>query len=170
MLDEEAFLSLLKQQEGRLYRIALAITGSDADAWDALQDAVEAALCNLHDLRGGEEAFPGWIKRIVVNRSINLLRSRRRNIPVDPSTGLEPSPDPLPLPQESIAAREIWGLVQELDPGQREVVALRYLGDLSLEEIAQRLELPLGTAKSRLHRALVRLREQVADEQRRIAP
>ena len=169
-MDQERFLSLLIQQEGRLYRIALAITGRDADAWDALQDAVEAALCNLHDLRGGEEAFPGWMKRIVVNRSINLLRSRRRNVPVDPSGALEPALDPLPPPQESVAAREIWGLVEALDPGQREVVALRYLGDLSLEEIALRLELPLGTVKSRLHRALARLREQVGDEQRRIAP
>lgn len=169
-LNEEAFLSLLRQQEGKLYRIALAITGTDADAWDALQDAVEAALGNLDELRGGEEAFPGWIRRIVVNRSINLLRSRRRRVLVDPFADLGSAPDPLPPPQESVAAREIWGLVKELDPEQRVIVALRYLGDLSLEEIAERLDLPLGTVKSRLHRALQRLRERMAEEQRRVVP
>lgn len=168
MLDEREFLRLLQQQEGRLYRIALAITGSDADAWDALQDAVEAAIRNLHDLRGGELAFPGWIKRILVNRAINLLRVRGRVVPTDPSEG--PEPQPLPPPQESIAAREIWTLVAELDAGQRQVVALRFLADLSLEEVAERLGLPLGTVKSRLYRALGRLRQRLANEERRILP
>jgi len=168
MLTQGEFLRLLREQEGRLYRIALAITGSDADAWDALQDAVEAAVRSLPELQGGVEAFPSWIRRIVVNRAINLVRARRRVIPVEPAAVVEP--DPLPPPEASIAAREIWGLMEELDAGQRQVVALRYLADLPLEEIARGLDLPLGTVKSRLHRALGRLRERLQTEERRTAP
>jgi len=167
MLTQGEFLHLLQEQEGRLYRIALAITGSDADAWDALQDAVESAVRNLPELQGGAEAFPGWIRRIVVNRAINLVRARRRVVPVDPTAVAEP--DPLPAPEASVAAREIWGLMDELDAGQRQVIALRYLADLPLEEIAERLDLPVGTVKSRLHRALGRLREWLMAEERRSA-
>lgn len=67
MLTQEEFLHLLQEHEGRLYRIALAITGRDADAWDALQDAVESAVRSLPELQGGAQAFPGWMRRIVVN-------------------------------------------------------------------------------------------------------
>jgi len=156
MLTQEEFLHLLQEHEGRLCRIALAITGRDADAWDALQDAVESAVRSLPELQGGAQAFPGWMRRIVVNRAINVVRLRNRLVPVDPTAA--PEPDPLPPPEASIVAREIWGLMEELDAGQRQVVVLRYLADLRLEEIALRLDLPVGTVKSRLHRALGRLR------------
>lgn len=66
MLTQGEFLRLLQEQEGRLYRIAMAITGSDADAWDALQGAVEGAVRSLPELQGGADAFPSWIRRIVV--------------------------------------------------------------------------------------------------------
>lgn len=169
MLDQDTFLNLLREHEGRLYRIALAITGQEADAWDALQDTVEAAIRHRGQLVGGPAAFPAWIRRILVNRSLNLLRARGRVVPVDPAMQAEPA-DPLPPPEQSLAARQIWTVVQELDPGQRQVVALRFLADLPLEEVAEQLRLPLGTVKSRLHRALARLRSLLQEQERRSAP
>lgn len=156
VLGEDAFLRLLKMEEGRLYRIALAILANEQDAWDSLQQTAEKAWKNRDTLQGGSAAFPAWIKKILVHQSLNLLRSRQRQIPTDPQEmnailGL-------PMGNHSDIG-VIWDLVLELGPEHRKVVALRYLGDLSLQDIASELGIPLGTVKSRLHAAHSRLKE-----------
>lgn len=155
VLGEDEFLRLLKIEEGRLYRIALAILANEQDAWDSLQQTAEKAWKNRDSLQGGATAFPAWIKKILVRQSLNLLRSRQRQIPTDPQKmnailGLPMTNQP--------DAGVIWDLVLELGPEHRKVVALRYLGDLSLPDIAAELGVPLGTVKSRLHAAHTRLR------------
>jgi len=159
-LNDKRFIELLHKEEGKLYRIALAILGSEADAWDALQQAVEQAWCKRATLRGAEAAFPAWVKKILVNCSIDLLHRRERVIPVDPQLipallRDEPSPD----------ARLIWQLVAELGPGFRQVIALRYLGDFSLEDTARALHIPVGTVKSRLNTAHKRLKEMLEEKE-----
>lgn len=161
-LSEKGFLELLHREEGKLYRIALAILGNEADAWDALQQAVEQAWRKRNTLRGSDDAFPAWIKRIVINRSINLLRARERVIPVDPSSMF---PSSAINGQEYDEIRMVWELVQELGPEYRKVIALRYLGDMSLREIASALGIPLGTVKSRLNTAHHRLKQLMEDNE-----
>jgi len=80
--------------------------------------------------------------------------------------------DPLTLPAVMYDpplsdAAMIWQLVEELGPDLRKVIALRYLGDLSLEEIARALGIPLGTVKSRLHIAHKRLKEMLDDKEQK---
>lgn len=161
-MNDERFLELLHREEGKLFRIALAILGSEADAWDALQQAVEQAWGKRGALRGSDHAFPAWIKRIVVNCSINLLHVRERVIPVDPAAIM-------PMSEMKIGggdpeAAMVWELVQELGPEYRKVIALRYLGDMSLQEVAAALGIPLGTVKSRLNTAHHRLRQLMDDD------
>lgn len=160
-MNDKRFLELLHKEEGRLFRIALAILGNESDAWDALQQAVEQAWRSRRNLRGEDVAFPAWIKKITVNCCITLLRRRERLIPVDPHT--------LPLRENEppSEAALIWHLVGELGEEFRKVIALRYLGDLSLEEIARVLEIPLGTVKSRLNTAHKRLRDMLGNPEKK---
>lgn len=161
-MNDKRFLELLHKEEGKLFRIALAILGSEADAWDALQQAVEQAWRKRSTLRGSAAVFPAWIKKITVNCSINLLHARERVIPVDPCFFT-----PAAAGQDHASAVDtamIWQLVAELGPEFRKVIALRYLGGLSLEEVAQALKIPVGTVKSRLNTAHKRLKDLLDDE------
>lgn len=164
-MDENNFIKLLQKEEGKLFRIAWAILGQESDAWDALQETVEHAWHHRKELRGGDSSFPAWIRRIVVNRSLNVLRKQKRIVTVDPMK----VPDIQPAFQESnFEAQYVWEVVKSLDTGHRQVVVLRYLGDLSLKDIALELDIPLGTVKSRLNRALTRLREKLKEDERRV--
>jgi len=164
-LAEDEFLRLLKTEEGKLYRIALAILGNEHDAWDSLQQTVEKAWHKRRTLKGGIPAFPAWIKKILLNQSLNILKARNRQIPTDPQemTGILD----LPVIQNEQAISIIWDLVLELGSEHREVIALRYLGDMSLIEIASELGIALGTVKSRLHTAHTRLRQKLQDNNER---
>jgi len=154
---ENEFIKLLGEQQGKLLRVAWAIVGQEADAWDVLQESVELAWLNRRQLRGGTVAFGAWIRRIVVNQSLNYVRRMRRTIPVDP--GALPEPEPMPAPEADLEAREIWEQLLRLNPDQRQVVVLRFIADLTLADIAAELEVPVGTVKSRLNRALEQLNQ-----------
>lgn len=160
-MTEDEFLKLLKAEEGKLYRVALAILGNEHDAWDSLQQAAEKAWKNRSTLRGGISAFPVWIKKILVNQSLNILKARKRQIPTDPQEMAEILDLPVTQKEQDISI--IWDLVMGLGTEHRTVIALRYLGDLSLKEIASELGISLGTVKSRLYTAHTRLRQKLRD-------
>ena len=163
-MHEQEFLELLHKEEGKLFCIAWGILGQESDAWDALQQTVEKAWRNRKKLKCGNVAFPAWIRRILINQSLNSLRCNKRTIPVEPSDLIEMVPGEKIDPEVST----IWEVVKSLDKEHRQIVVLRYLGDLALKDIAQELGIPLGTVKSRLNRALKRLKEILeADEDQR---
>lgn len=155
-MTDSVFIELLHLEEGKLFRVAHAILGNEFDAWDALQQTAEQAWKKRSSLRGGEAAFPSWIKKILVNRSLNILRSRRRSIPVDPLDILKyQGPSSAEDDSEAIL---IWDLIQQLSPDQSRILVLRYLADLPLKDISKELNIPLGTVKSRLNSAHSRLK------------
>ncbi|MDD3308318.1 MAG: RNA polymerase sigma factor [Acetobacterium sp.] len=151
----------MKNEEGKLYLIAMAILGNQHDAWDSLQQTAEQAWKKRSTLEGGKHAFPAWIKKILVNRSLNILKVRKRQIPSDPQeiTEILDSNNSKAEPNAVL----IWDLVKELGPQHREIIALRYLGDMPLSEIAGHLDISLGTVKSRLYTAHTRLRQKLQD-------
>lgn len=165
MTAEQEFFALLQPEQGKLYRTAWAILGNEADARDALQEAVIRAYRAFRQLRGGPAAFPAWMRRILVNQATQILRRRAKVIPVERPEDLSPESVVDGIPEES----QVWDAVRRLDERYRAVVVLRFLNDMSLEDIAQALDIPVGTVKSRLHVAMKRLREmlQEADEERR---
>lgn len=163
MTDQE-FAELVRAEAGKLFRVAWGILGQESDAWDALQEATLAAYRARHQLRGGPEAFPAWYRRVLINRCLNMLRSRSRVVPAAPDT--RPEPDPLPGLEGHAEDLALWEAVAELEPDKRQVVMLRYLADLSTAEVASALNIPEGTVKSRLHRALRQLRERLGHEGR----
>ncbi len=155
-MSEEEFILLLDQVQASLYRMALAVMSSEADANDALQEASLRAFLARSQLRGGADGFRPWMKRILLHVCSDMLRARRRIVPVGGPDELCDDRREPELPVE----HEVWDHVANLPQALREVVALRYLFDLSQEQVAQHLAIPVGTVKSRLNRALRLLRQR----------
>ncbi len=151
--DREAFEVLIRTEAPSLLRLAMAIVLDRERAADVAQDALIAAWQQLHQLRDPAR-FDAWLRRIVINRSRNALRERR---PYRLTEGIVPAVS-MPLDERP----EIEAALRKLDPRHREVVALFYLEERTIEEIATVLGLPTGTVKSRLHTARARLRESLA--------
>jgi RNA polymerase sigma-70 factor (ECF subfamily) len=139
------------------WRAALGITGSRADADDVVQESFERAFGAIAGFNG-RSAFRTWLLRIVVNRSLTLVRERKRLVPLV----LEEAD----MAGGERATRGVLSAVKRLDPDRRAVVALRYWLDLSPGEIAATLELPVGTVHSRLARALDDLRRDMEVSER----
>ncbi|MEO6596587.1 MAG: sigma-70 family RNA polymerase sigma factor [Planctomycetota bacterium] len=154
---ELAFDELFTRYRERVYAIAFRITGTSVDAMDVVQDSFALVFRKLQSFRGGA-LFSTWLFRIVVNCSID---HRRRTQPHHIGRGDDGEEcdliDERPDPRERAATRELGDQVQEaisqLSPKLRVILALRYLEDMSYEELAATLSLSLGTVKSRLARA-----------------
>jgi len=140
------------------YPLAGYILGDAAEAEDAVQEAMVLAWRKWDQLREPER-LRAWFTRILVNVCRERLRSRRRK----PVAWLDPerlgsADDPF---REALTRDAMGRAMVCLSLDQRMVVALRYWADLSLSEIAERLDVPLGTVKSRHHYALLALRAQL---------
>ncbi len=154
-MSESEFLELLAPLEPYLKRMALAITGNEEDAYDALQEGLLAAFVARDQLRDAG-AFKPWLKKIVAHQCGKQLHRRGRLIPM--GRGAERIFEKKDY--QNIAETDlIWDVVRQLPQPLTEVITLRYLADLPQKEIARALGIPEGTVKSRLHRALAALRE-----------
>lgn len=163
----EAFDGLVERYVPEMFRLAAAIAGPE-DGRDAAQDAFVAAWRDLPRLRDPEK-FEGWLRRIVVHRSQNAIRSRKRR----PAVSLEASnAAAYHVPaggdfRERVHARQaLDGAFHALNAEQRAVVALHYGAGYSLSEVAVVTETRLGTVKSRLNAALGHLRRAVPEDAR----
>ncbi len=137
------------------YRLAGYILGDACEAQDAVQDALVKAWQNWSSLRD-VDAFGPWFERIVVNVCRDRLRRHRTLRMVDLDAAGEVEGDDAFQPM--FVQNEVAAAVGRLTADQRIVIALRFWQDLTLEQVAERLGLPLGTVKSRLHYALRALR------------
>jgi RNA polymerase sigma-70 factor (ECF subfamily) len=158
----DRFLGAARPGLDRAYRLAGLLLGSATEAEDAVQDALVTAWQSFDELREPAK-FGAWFDRIVGNGCRDRLRRRStvRFIPMP--DGLDPvGRDPF----QAFLDRDVLlrGLAR-LSADERAVVVLRFWADLPLDEIADRLDWPLGSVKSRLHRAMGRLREHLDDEQ-----
>ena len=154
--DAAAFEALVEPRVGPMTRTAMAILGSEADARDAVQDALVTAWRELAALRD-PQAFDAWLTRILVNRCRRGLRrvaaQRVREIPVDSLalTSHEPGgPDTAAATFERRALERAFG---RLSVDERTLIVLHHLDGRSLADIAVVLKVPVGTAKSRLFAA-----------------
>ena len=150
-------MRLARRDLDRAYRLAGLILGDALEAEDAVQDALLRAWRSTGSLRD-VEGFQAWFDRILVNGCRDRMRRRKtlRFIPLDPTMDPAAAGDPF----RAIAERDaLLAGLKALDPDERVVVVLHYWADLSLEHIADRIGAPLGTVKSRLHRARGILRD-----------
>jgi len=157
--DANAFAELVRRYQGRLYRLAYRMLGNAEEAQDATQEAFLRAYRALSSFRL-DASFSPWMYRIATNVCLDMLRSRRPQASLDES----PLDPPATLSVEgAVAERERLRAVAEavgrLPVGLRTVFLLRHEAELSYEEIAQTLGLPLNTVRTRLFRARNALKE-----------
>jgi len=140
------------------YRLAGYLLGDATEAQDAVQDALVKAWRSWPTLRD-PQAFGPWFSRIVVNVCRDRMRRHRTLRMVDlADAGEVESADVF---GSMLAHDEVAAAVARLAPDHRIVIALRFWRDLTLEQVAETLDLPLGTVKSRLHYALRALRTEL---------
>ena len=163
--DLGAYEELVQRYQGIAFRTAYVVTGSAADAEEAAQDGFLKAYRALGRFRHGSPFRP-WLLEIVGNEARNRRRSagRRERLTLraaadNPSGGAAPSPEATLVAAERRA--ELLAAVNELRDDDRLVIGCRYFLYLSEEETASALGWPRGTVKSRLSRALDRLRQRM---------
>lgn len=151
---DAAFVRLADKHLDASYRLARAILRDPGDARDATHDAILQAWRKWPTLRD-QALFERWFDRILVNTCRNRLKRATRWQPADISAELVATgSDPFTQTDD----RDVLGsAIAALPPEHRVVVALRYYRDLTVEDIATRLQIPAGTVRSRLHYALKKL-------------
>lgn len=156
--DTEAYGQLVRRHQRVALRVAYLITRDAMEAQDIAQDAFVKAYRSLDQFRDGSPFRP-WLLRIVHNEAVNRIRRRDRQARLAVRS-YEPSIELDPADVASISAEraELLDALGRLPARFREVVALRFLLELSEEETAQTLGLARGTVKSRTARGLDRLR------------
>ncbi len=171
--DLEAFNRLVLAYQDALFNTALRILGDESAASDATQEAFISAFRSLASYRGG--SFRAWLLRTVTNACYDELRRRQRrpSIPLEPASDNEEveTPrwlaDPTPTPEEQVDQAELEHAIQHcldnLPADFRAVVVLADIQGLDYSEVAAALQKPLGTIKSRLARARLKLRDCLQD-------
>ncbi len=164
--DQKAYAELLGRYRDSIYFMLLKMVNNKSDAEDLTIEAFGKAFKNIHQYTPNF-AFSTWLFKIATNNCIDFIRKRKANtISIDHGTedseGISMSPA-ASLPSSSLDPEEtlikeqniklIQSLVSKLKPRYRKLIELRYFKEYSYEEIAEELELPLGTVKAQLFRA-----------------
>jgi RNA polymerase sigma factor (sigma-70 family) len=163
--DEEAYEELVRMHQGIAFRTAYVFTGVAEDAQEAAQDAFVKAFRALGRFRAGAPFRP-WLLKIVANEARNRRRSAgRREALVVKAAASAGAEDAAPSPEAALLSAErrdeLMAALNRLRSEDREVIACRYFLDLSEEDTAAALGWKRGTVKSRLSRALERLRAEL---------
>jgi RNA polymerase sigma-70 factor, ECF subfamily len=161
--DHDAFEALAGPAVSRLDAAARLILRDPELAHDAVQEGFIRAWRNLPALRDPDR-FDAWLRRLLVNSCLDISRRRRRRVievdlsPLDASAGVDFA--------TLIADRDLLdGALGRLEPESRAIVVMHYYLGMPLPEVAATLGIPLGTAKSRLHRSLGTMRASIAGEE-----
>jgi len=164
--DEGAWETLIQQHQEAVFRLAYLLTGDASDAEDVAQEAFIRAYRSL----GRFDLARPW-RPWVLSIAANLARNRRRSIGryfANLQRFARLNPEPMLNPEGEYSdqqrAQALWQAVRRLEAGDQEVIYLRYFLELPVEETAVVLQVAAGTVKSRLHRALKRLRVVVEAE------
>jgi len=167
--DGTAYATLVRDHEETAFRIAYVICGNAADAEEAAQEAFVKAYRALGRFRSGEPLRP-WLLAIVANEARNRRRSagRRAALVLRAAGEGRPSGEAAPSPEAALLAGErratLLAALGRMADRDRTVIACRYLLELTEAETAATLGVRPGTVKSRLSRALDRLRQEVGED------
>ncbi|HEV3437798.1 MAG TPA: sigma-70 family RNA polymerase sigma factor [Gemmata sp.] len=167
----DAFDELVSRYQARLYNAASRLVDNPEDAADVVQDAFLNAYQSLHTFKGDAEFFT-WLYRIAFNTAISLKRKKRAVVSLDsggPEGGIDPDdPSEYIKPGAALERNEEEAQLQDaitrLSYEHREVLVLKDIEGMKYEDIAEILGVPIGTIRSRLHRARLELRALLEPE------
>jgi RNA polymerase sigma factor (sigma-70 family) len=161
--DSQAFNELVGRWQERLWRYALRLTGSDAAAWDIVQETWHGIIKGIRKLQD-VAAFPQWAFRILNNKAADWRRKQH----LQARLGEEITKQAQNNAEEHKGANErrysLCAAIEKLPSDQRALLTLRYREDFDLTQIADILGVPEGTVKSRLHRTVEKLRQLTGQE------
>ena len=154
--DDKAFLELFQQYEEDIYRMAYVYVKNESDALDVVQEVAYRSFKKIETLKK-PEYFKTWLIKIAINCSIDLVRKNKNVVQLkleydDECISFEDEDIPL-----SITLQE---LLVQLNEDEKSIIILKFYEGYSFKEIADLLNIPIGSAKSVLYRALDKLRKQ----------
>ena len=161
--DADAFEALMTPEEGRVWALCLRMLGNTEEARDAAQETMIRAWRALPSFRG-EARFGTWVYRIAVRTCLDRMRKREETVPLETlqESGFEPV-DPAPEPEGRVLQAEKSKVLRQaldrLPEEMRTALVLTSMDGQSYEEAAEVLEVPVGTVRSRIARAKLKLQK-----------
>ena len=156
--NDKAYLMLFQQYEADIYRMAYVYVKNKDDALDLVQEVAYQSFKTISTLKK-PEYFKTWLMKITINCALNLINKNKKVIPLNSNfevlTGSEDEDIALTL--------SLHMLIDTLKEDEKSVILLKYYDDRTLKEISEILDIPLGTAKSVLYRALDKLRQNLKE-------
>ncbi|AHN21036.1 sigma-70 family RNA polymerase sigma factor [Lysinibacillus sphaericus] len=152
--NDKAYVMLFQQYEADIYRMAFVYVKNKEDALDLVQEVAYQSFKKISTLKK-PEFFKTWLMKITINCALNLINKNKKVIPLN--SNLDKI---MRTEDEDIALTlSLNKLIDTLQEDEKSVILLKYYDDRTLKEISEILDIPLGTAKSVLYRALDKLRQ-----------
>ena len=169
--DQNAYADIVNLYQHKLYQICYRMLGNKQEAEDIAQEAFVRAYINLHSY-DQKRKFSTWLYRIATNLCIDRIRKKKPDYYLDAEVAGTDGLDMYSqiaadekLPEDVVAQMELQDRIQyeisRLPDKFRSVIVLKYIEELSLQEISDILDMPLGTVKTRIHRGREALRKQL---------
>lgn len=158
--NDEAFLILFQQYEAQIYRMAYVYVKDENDALDIVQETAYRSFKAIRSLKE-PQYFKTWLLRIAIHSALDFLRKKEK------VTGFEPiEADYIEgnFEDELLLKINLQDLINRLNEGEKTIVLLKYEEDLTFQEIANLLNMPLGSVKTILYQALKKLRQWKGDD------
>ncbi|MFC5530800.1 sigma-70 family RNA polymerase sigma factor [Cohnella yongneupensis] len=157
--DETAFLALFQQYEEDLYRVAYVYLGNQEDALDVVQETAYRSYKAINRLKE-PQYFKTWLIKIAIRCSMDVFRKRKQEVRWKPEYN-----EAITVGDEgdfklSLTLNE---MIEALDIAEKQVIILRFYYDFTIRETAEIMDIPLGTGKTLLYRALRKLRERAGE-------
>lgn len=164
--SNDAFDELYTLTYHNLYQLSLNILEQEQDAQDAVNEAYYLIYSNIHSLEN-PRGFLAWARRITCNVSLSGVR-KRRDIPTDniqelAERTLPHGPDSLDMMITTEKNAHLLDMICSLDPNTLEMIVMKYYQGLTFDDISEKLDIPVGTIKARLHRAKKTLQQKAKD-------
>ena len=171
--DASAFGALVRRYQDRLYHTVFRLVDNAEDAQDVVQEVFLNAYQSLEAFKGDSQLFT-WLYRIAVNAAISHKRKKRQAVSLDAARHGERGAEPLdPSEQnrpgyaleQTEQGQRVWQALSRLSPEHRAVLVLKDMEGQKYETMAEVLQVPIGTIRSRLHRARLELRELLEEDE-----
>ncbi|MFA9558525.1 sigma-70 family RNA polymerase sigma factor [Evansella sp. AB-rgal1] len=157
--NDEAFLTLFQKYEEDIYRIAFVYMKNQNDALDVVQETAYRSFKTIKKLKE-PSYFKTWLIRIAINCSLDLLKKQRKTVQLIPEYEEYISGD---VKEDIDLELTLHDLMEYLNELEKSVVILRFYEDLTFKEVSETLDIPLGSAKTILYRALEKLRRNMEE-------
>jgi RNA polymerase sigma-70 factor, ECF subfamily len=159
--NDKAFLTLFQEYEQDIYRMAFIYVKNQNDALDVVQETAYRSFKSIGTLKE-PRYFKTWLMRIAISCSLDILRKRKNVVPLKPEFEEYLSDQ---VNEDIISEITLKDLIDQLDNNEKSVILLRFYQGLTLREVSETLQIPLGTAKTVLYRGLNKLRKNLKGDE-----